>query len=714
MHRVFLITVRIHDSRYHGGGDWPPSPARLFQALIAGAARGASLPDGDAAALRWLEGLPPPMIATPPARRGAGFNTYVPNNDLDAVGGHPARVGEIRAGKTIRPMLLEADIALIYAWSVQKGDAHLSTLIAMADRLYQLGRGVDMAWATAEAVDPATADDRLAAHPGPKHRPSDAGRDGKPLACPFPGSLASLVARHQAQATRLRPGAGKGTTLFTQPPKPQFRMVQYDSPPTRCLFDLRDGKDFAPWPLRRAAALLEMMRDAAAHRLRTARPDCAATIERLLIGRGATPADIALRPRLIALPSIGFVHADQAIRRVLLEVPPNCPLSASDLRWALQGTALHADPETGEMLSDARLVPAVDEAMLRYYGLGELPRPSRLWRSVTAMALPGGPPRCGRDGAARITAEADQAGAVRLALRHAGIPDAVTAIRVAREPFSGRGERAEAFVYEPRFPATILRHVELRFAEPRCGPLLLGNGRWLGLGLFAPVTEHPRMFILGILNGFAAGADAVPALASALRRALMARVRDHTGSDRLDAFFTGHAAGGEPLRDGSHKHLALAFDPVGARLLVIPPHALEGRAVASREHGHLALLDAALTGLSELRAGPAGVLRLRGAEIGEDDDPVLATATEWRSITPYTPTRYAKKLQPAEAIAEDVRRECRRRGWPEPGCDILDLHEGPRGGLTASVRLRFAVARSGPILLGRTVHTGGGLFRACP
>ena len=48
MPRSLLITIRFHEGRYHGQEDrfngsdgWPPSPGRLFQALVAGAARGA-------------------------------------------------------------------------------------------------------------------------------------------------------------------------------------------------------------------------------------------------------------------------------------------------------------------------------------------------------------------------------------------------------------------------------------------------------------------------------------------------------------------------------------------------------------------------------------------------------------------------------------------------------------------------------------------------
>lgn len=712
MQHVLLITVRFHDGRYHGARDWPPSPARLFQALITGAACGNTLQKGDAAALRWLESLAPPVIVSPPAHWGAALVTYVPNNDLDAVGGHPLRVSEIRAGKTIRPMLFDPTIPLLYAWTIPAEAAHLSTLIAIVDRLYQLGRGVDMAWATAEALDPASAEAKLDVHPGPKHRPSSAGPGRATFACPQPGSLTSLLERHQGQAARFRPDAQKGTMLFVQPPKPRFRMVAYDSPPARLLFDLRTGQDFAPWPLRQVAALVEHVRDEAAHRMRRAYPDRAETIERVLIGRGAGPADVVLRPRLIPLPSIGFVHADRAIRRLLVEVPADCPLAPAELREAMLGMPLDVDPQTGEVRSEARLVPAATETMLRHYGLGDDARPARLWRSVTPVALPGRPPRPWREGSARVAGEAIAAAAVRQALRHADISNEPTAISVQREPFTARGERAEAFAHGQRFPSAILRHVEVRFAEPRHGPLLLGNGRWLGLGLFAPVSTETRVLAFDIVDGLLAGAEAAPDLVSALRRAVMARVRDHTGNSHLDAFFSGHRADGRPLRDGHHRHLAYVFDAARHRLLVIAPHTLEGRAPFREERNALAILEAALGGLVQLRAGRGGLLRLRAADINEDRDPLLGTARVWRSVTPYAPTRHPKALSPPEAIADDVRLECQRRGWPAPIGKVVSVCVGPRGGTTAHLELHFTVARSGPIMLGRTAHKGGGLFES--
>src|SRR5262249_27377507 len=79
------------EPEFHGRGDggapeWPPSPLRLFQALVAAAAAGwRGGADGDAArpALRWLEARQPPVIVAPGHLAGRPFRLSVPNNDLD-------------------------------------------------------------------------------------------------------------------------------------------------------------------------------------------------------------------------------------------------------------------------------------------------------------------------------------------------------------------------------------------------------------------------------------------------------------------------------------------------------------------------------------------------------------------------------------------------------------------------------------------------------
>lgn len=60
-----VISVRFFGGRYHGldtegRPEWPPSPGRLFQALVASAAKGAILREEDRNAFAWLERLKAP------------------------------------------------------------------------------------------------------------------------------------------------------------------------------------------------------------------------------------------------------------------------------------------------------------------------------------------------------------------------------------------------------------------------------------------------------------------------------------------------------------------------------------------------------------------------------------------------------------------------------------------------------------------------------
>lgn len=82
-------------------------------------------------------------------------------------------------------------------------------------------------------------------------------------------------------------------------------------------------------------------------------------------------------------------------------------------------------------------------------------------------------------------------------------------------------------------------------------------------------------------------------------------------------------------------------------------------------------------------------------------------------MTPYKPTRHPKGNQPvAQVIETDIRTECVRRGLPAPeSIAVLSTAQGPRGGLTAQVTLRFSKPVSGPILLGQGSHVGDGFFR---
>jgi len=746
---ALLITVRFYDGRYHGRlsdgrPEWPPSPARVFQALVAGSARGTTIHGDDRRALEWLEDRPPPLIAVPPSREGQFFRHFMPNNDLDTKGGDPARIAEVRtATKTFHPRIFHPAVPFLYLWQFDHGEEHAMRIGNIAKRLYQLGRGIDMAWAVAEVFDAAEAEARLEAHPGAVYRPCQTG-GGVPLACPVEGSLRSLIERHARMGSRLRDillpaPTGKDPTrkkfggqAFSQPPKPRFAQAPYDSPPERRLFDLRDlsmRTGFHAWPLRESVRLTTKVRDQAATRLReeyekVGRHDRAACVARVFIGRDATEADKRARIRITPLPSIGVHHADLSIRRILVEIPPDCPLPGADLAWTFAGLGLvdEIDPETGEVGQDVRLVAADDRRMLRHYGI-ETREPARLWRTVTPVALP-----CRRAGASldrtdtrkrpkdpheRLAEEDRAISELCDALRHAGIETPVESARVQREPFRARGDRAEDFAPGSRFARHRLWHVEIAFATPREGPVVIGDGRYLGLGLMAPVKDAWRdraVFSLPLEPAVAVG-DA-PDLLRAVRHALMALSHDSEG--RVPRLFSGHEPGGAPAGSGGHEHVFLAADDTDGdgridRFMVVAPWVCD-RSGRARRDGPL--FDRVVSDLREVRAGRLGVLALGRPSALVTGDPLVGPARTWESRTPYHPTRHAGRgKDPAPAVVADVITECERRYLPRPEVELCGLVVGPNGGRpTARLRLRFGTAVEGPLILGRDSHRGGGLF----
>ncbi|MDE0349695.1 MAG: type I-U CRISPR-associated protein Csb2 [Gammaproteobacteria bacterium] len=727
MPRSLLIAVRFHEGRYHGQGDrvggedgWPPSPGRLFQALVAGAARGATFRPEDRRALEWLERLDPPRIAAPAIRRGRAVRRFVPNNDLDSVGGDPARVGEIRVGKQWRPWFFDPEVPVLYVWSIESEAGQAMQVCSIATRLYQLGRGIDMAWASGQVMDEDEAEAALASHPGVLRTPSGKGA----TATPHPGTLDSLAQRYQRKRDRLTTviESRKARQLFTQPPKASFANTGYDAP-ARCLhFELRTAEhNFAPQALASAAPLLLAFRDAAARRLANSIPEKAELFERLIVGRGAGPQDLAQRIRLVPVPSIGTEHTDPSIRRIMVEIPANCPLRLDDLKWAFAGLPA-CDPQTGESWS-GHLVSTDDARMAKRFA-----GPARAFKSITPLALPGVSRhrqvlQDQKLGSQRDHEERHTAGLVVRALRHAGIRATPADIRVQREPFQRRGTRAKHFAAGSRFSKHALWHVHIRFRELVPGPMVVGDGRFCGLGLMEPVTSgtsYSDVFAFRLDGRRPITAEDRTPLLRHLRRALMALARNETGG--VDRLFSGHERDGRPDAARHHAHVFVAADRDAAeegsitRLVVAAPWAVD-RSSKRPPDNQRRFFDEVVRRLTELTAGRLGRFDGLVAEAVQEGDPLLGPSILWTGTARYIATRNLKKRDEAAAfVKEDVIAECRRRSLPAPtDVEVLDVGAGPRGGRPeAMLKLRFATAVRGPVLLGRDSHSGGGLFHAGP
>ena len=726
MSQALVVTVRFHEGRYHGTGGWPPAPARLFQALMAGAARGATVPQAALDALGRLEELPPPAIAAPRGFPGQPYAGFVPNNDLDAElskGKTPdldKAVAAIRVRKSIRPTLFDAGAPVLYCWSFDGESAWTVALREAVEGLYQLGRGIDMAWAKAAVMSADEAERRLLDHGGIVYLPSPDGGEGRDLLCPRPGSGRSLTARFDGMRNRFRTGGTnrKPVRVFVQPPKPLLTKVAYNAKPDRFVFDLREGggkSGFASRRLNEAAELVTDVRDKAARRLCHAAPELSRDVERYLIGRGATETDKAARVRILPVPSVGHEHVDMAIRRVAVYAPQSCPLRAGDIAWAFAQVAW--TDEDGVIVRELQTTD--DDRMARRFE-----RRGRRWRSVTPLALPTArrrriePARLAdekeRKGAReRIAEETRAAAAVRGALRHAGVRVPAVAVHVQREPFDSRGERAESFAAGTRFPKEALWHAMVTFAEPVAGPLFLGDGRYLGLGLMLP--DEPPRDVIGFAIGGGLADDAEPlTVAHAARRAMMARVQAGLPRGKKPSIYvSGHNEDGSPADGGVHRHIAVVADLPRRRILYIAPNRLQRHGVEWREiaedHGRAAR---ALEGMDVLRAGKAGRLMLAPAALDAESDPLFAPARVWESVTDYHVTRHHRRLTDEEALKADILAELRRCDWPAPkAVEILAARRGPRGGLSGRLRLAFATARRGPLVIGRTAHKGGGLFK---
>jgi hypothetical protein len=259
--------------------------------------------------------------------------------------------------------------------------------------------------------------------------------------------------------------------------------------------------------------------------------------------------------------------------------------------------------------------------------------PARRWRSLTPLALPEsaarrriGPARArveGKSALERATEEARARLAVATAVRQSGVVASVRDVQVQREPFQRHGSRAEQFAPGTRFAKERLWHAQIVLATPVAGPLVLGDGRFLGLGLMEPLAESDGVFAFHI--GAAIPEHATDPLVRAMRRAVLARTQAQHGEARLPTYFTGHAEDGTAARSADTNHIAVHWDAPRQRLLVLAPHRLDRRTANAAEIRELGCLDAGLAEMSELIAGRAGRHELTPLAVALDD-PCFVTA----------------------------------------------------------------------------------------
>jgi len=424
MASYFCISVRFlqpysHGRDENGEPEWPPSPLRLAQALVAASAgrwneRTALV--HAAPAFRWIETLPPPqIIATEAVPSEHPYRLYVPDNVADKVAaswsrGRDASIADYRTEKDVRPAHLEGEaVHYLYTLPEPAADqpAHIETIALAARAITHLGWSIDMVVGDATVIT----SEQAAELSGHRWLPSSSGSTS--LRTPKSGTLDDLVRKHSDFLGRIT-----NYGFRPVPPLRIFDVVRYrrqDEPlgrPYR-IFDLRniDGSRFR-YPHRRLIHIAGMVRHLAIEAMKKAPPRGVGAdwVETYIAGhrRGSTPdilaknkcvdeADHDRQGRVLAasdghrqlsyipLPSVGHEHTDPGVRRVMIVAPPGDDAVLDHVARRLAGQTLK--PVRGDEFA-GREPPVL--VLMRHDNVASFYiQPTNTWHSFTPVILPG-------------------------------------------------------------------------------------------------------------------------------------------------------------------------------------------------------------------------------------------------------------------------------------------------------------------------------------
>ena len=548
----FGIEVNFLTSRYvatcHNDrrqAEWPPHPARLFSALVATWADADEPDRAEREALEWLEAQGPPAIAASRETPRRVVSHFVPVNDtavvsrplqerkankigaltdqlhheLTASGGEITkkaaqlqlrlanekevdtqvnRVGNTNPssaaqmlpdlrGKQERffPSVTPDVPRVTYFWDGPPPDRVGEVLDLLLCRVTRLGHSASL---VSCQVASAPCDATLV--PG--------GDIGDSLRCIRRGQLAELerqFARHRESTPRSLPYTDvryRAVAAVSPMEEPQAPNTAGDW----IVFEFAHGS--RSLPATRAVELAKAMRSTILHYAEDPIPE-------ELSGHGpeGTPT-AAPHVAYLPLPYAGFERSDGRLLGIAVSLPTALSDAARRALFRAVGTwektvASHPLQLTLGSRGVLQLSRQRGPAALVSLRPEVWSRPSRRWVSATPIALPRHPGRLrGGSGAVRAKAWALAESAVVTACTHVGLP-APPAIEVSLNPFVAGARAATRF---PTFSQSgrdgkpvrrQLIHASLTFEAAVAGPMMLGAGRFLGLGLMRPasVAEPP-------------------------------------------------------------------------------------------------------------------------------------------------------------------------------------------------------------------------------
>ena len=442
------------------GGEWPPSPARLFAALVAADGTRGACRVTDGSELEWLERLPPPVIHAGSRFRAQPLRPrYVVEHRSGASKSRKElRVYQEYVGRSsslVRPgvRVTPSDPEVVYAWDVAApSDSILDALRRRAARVGYLGT----------SDSPARLRVMTALHQLETGIFTPDQQGDMVINVTRRGDLQVLDrlfdawCKHGADIGRAQFPALNHEQRYRSPDKPRQR----DAGSVVAWLRL-----CSPVPGRRVSALTALFKAAvlSRHERLYGEPD------RVLHGHGFDKRGYEIA-RYLALPNVGYRWSRGVIHGLALWLPPGVD---AIVRQKAADAASAVNRLAGPGV-DVRVAQASDED-------GTTTQPTRWCRpsSMWATAFPAIHER-------RRTLDLKE---LARWCRHAGLPAPVD-FRSARTPLvRGAVDLAPVEVNRPGRPGLPYSHIKIRFAEPVPGPVVIGSGRQRGFGLCVQIDE---------------------------------------------------------------------------------------------------------------------------------------------------------------------------------------------------------------------------------
>ena len=444
--------------------EWPPHPGRLFMALVAAHAERDSNDEAENAALAWLESLRPPEISATGASYRVVLDVYVPVNDnfgpdkVPRGGFSPTvvadriRVLPERRSKQARtfPSVTPDSPQVYFTWRDTEPEevaTHREAMQRLAANVTYLGHSSSLVRvAVCDMPPPATL------------LPSEEGTIA--LRVPTPGRLAELVSSYRAQ----QPTSAGFYSGYIEVKRDE----PYNIPSSTLGLPLTFRLEGPSLPLTASERLTTAIRDAWM-KLSESQPP-----PESLSGHGPDNSPTQYdHVAILPLAFVGHRHADGLIRGFAAVIPQT-----------VQGRQRVEVLRALGRLKEIWLGPLgrwiverlVSEPTLHSLRWGPYIGPSRGWETVTPVVFDRFPKMApGRDATSLIARAC-----IRIGLPEPAWVEVSHVSRVLGAPTSPE--------FTPRVKPGMARrpfaHVSIHFDKPVRGPVVLGAGRYRGLGLF--------------------------------------------------------------------------------------------------------------------------------------------------------------------------------------------------------------------------------------